>query len=434
MPRRSRPVRRRAIVLAFVLLSASGSRALAQTQDEFFDDARLQDVRLVVSTRDWQNLKEHAAEDLYYPADVKWNGVTVRNVGIRSRGGASRNGIKPGLRVDINHYVTNQEFLGMKAFVLDNMYSDGSLMRETVTMKMFARMGVPAPREAHARLYINDEYAGAYVIIEAIDRTFISRVFGAQEGNVETGGYLFEYQYAFPYYFEYLGPELEAYAPLFRPQTRDTDSMANIYGPIEEMIRTINEAPDEMWVAVVGKYLDLHLAMKYLAVETFMVDWDGLVGNIGANNFYLYRSRQDGRAQFIPKDKDAGLALVDDQFALRFDIIALARRATAIPELREEYLDWLRQCAAKAGEPAADDGRGWLEREVDRQTALVTPAIADDPVFPFTFDEFLGVVPTLVEFAQDRASFVTCEVAQMEGSPESSECAVPRTFRKSKRR
>ena len=147
----------------------------AQTQDDFFNDAVLQEVRLVMSSRDWETLKARAEDNTYYPADLTWNGVTVRNIGIRSRGGATRNGIKPGLRVDINHYVTNQLFLGLKAFSLDNMYSDSSLIREPVTMKMFERMTLPASREAHARVYVNNEYVGAYVIIEAIDRTFIER-------------------------------------------------------------------------------------------------------------------------------------------------------------------------------------------------------------------------------------------------------------------
>jgi hypothetical protein len=423
------------IALALVmLLAAGGGAASAQTRDDFFADGQLQDVHLSVSERDWAELKARAAENLYFPAAVTWNGITVRNVAIRSRGGSSRNGNKPGLRIDINHYVSNQEFLGMKAFVLDNMYTDGSLMRETVTMKMFARMGVPAPREAHTRVYINDEFAGVYVTVEAVDRTFITRVFGAAEGHVETGGYLFEYEYSVPYYFEYLGPRLEAYARFFRPQTRDTDSMANIYGPLEDMIRTINETPADRFVAAVGKYLDLSMAMKFLAVESFMSDWDGIVGYVGANNFYMYRSL-NGRSQFIPKDKDAGMAIVEDPIMLRFDTNAFSRRAMAIPELRAEYLEFLKQCVAIADERSGDDARGWLEQEVVRETDLITPAVAEDPVYPFTFDEFIGTVPFLMDFAQARASFVSCEVARMEESPdEPSNCSILRNLANSKRR
>src|SRR6185436_4761961 len=174
-------------LLAGVLVfwCAGATAAFAQTQNDFFNDAVLQDVRLVMSSRDWETLKARATENTYYPADMTWNGVTVRNIGVRSRGGATRNGIKPGLRVDINHYVTNQEFLGLKAVILDNMYSDPSLIRESVAMKMFARMTLPASRESHARVYVNNEYVGAYVVIEPVDRTFIGRLFGTEEGNVE---------------------------------------------------------------------------------------------------------------------------------------------------------------------------------------------------------------------------------------------------------
>src|SRR5439155_4605817 len=165
----------------------------------------------------------------YYPADLTWNGVTVRNIGIRSRGNATRNGVKPGLRVDINRYVSNQEFLGLKAFALDNMYSDSSMVRESVTMKMFTKMGIPASRETHARLYVNNEYVGVYVVIEAVDRTFIQRVFGDREAEVETGGFLYEYQYVLPYYdFSYLGPDLQIYSEMFKPQTRETESIPTL--------------------------------------------------------------------------------------------------------------------------------------------------------------------------------------------------------------
>ena len=399
--------------------------ANAQTPDDFFNDATIQDVRLAISSRDWETLKATADQNTFYPADLTWNGVTMRNIGIRSRGSATRNGIKPGLRVDINRYVSNQEFLGLKAFSLDNMYSDSSMVRETVTMKMFAKMGIPAPREAHARLYVNNAYAGAYVLSEAIDRTFVARAFGAAEAQVESGGYLFEYQYLFPYQFEYLGSDLEIYAQLFKPQTHDTDSIVNLYGPIEDMIRTINESPDEDFALAAGKYIDLPLLMKYVAVETFMVEWDGLVGFAAMNNFYLYRSRQNGRSQFLPKDKDAALAFVDIPVRYRLDTNVLVQRALMVPELRAAYLEALTQCAALALEPGASDARGWLEREIDRETSQIAPAVAEDPVFPYSFDEFESVREVLLDFARDRPAFVSCEAAALEDEfDREPDCAV----------
>jgi spore coat protein CotH len=406
---------------AMSLALVTSTVASGQTQDALFDDSALQEIRLIVNSRDWQTLKADANENTYYPADLVWQGLTVRNVGIRSRGNGTRNGIKPGLRVDFNRYVSNQDFLGLKALVLDNTYSDGSTIRESVTMKMFQRVGVPSPREAHAKLYVNNEYVGAYVVVEEVDRTFISRVFGAAEGDVETGGYLFEFKWRFYYYFEYLGSGLQPYAALFEPQTHETDSLSALYTPIEELIRAINESSDQDFRSVVGGYLDLPLLMKHLAVESFMVEWDGIAGNWAANNFYLYRFRDSKRAQLIPWDKDNTFTFIDVPVTFRLDWNVLTRRALQVPELKQVFDDALAQCAAIAQAPGSDDPRGWLEREVEREAAQVAPAVAGDPVFPVPYDEFQSQVDFLLRFARLRSPFVTCELT----APDPQSCSIP---------
>lgn len=409
----SRPLTRSFLALAAAALCVGPATGFAQTQTDFFNDDSLQEVRIVMSSRDWQDLQARADENTYYTADIKWKGLTVRNTGIRSRGSGTRNGLKPGLRVDVNHYLTNQLFLGLKSFILDNAYTDATLMREPLTMKLFAKMGIPAPREAHTRLYVNNEYVGLYVIVESVDRSFVSRAFGAQEANVEKGGYLFEYRWTTDYHFEFLGPGLDAYAPMFKPQTRDTDAMVSIYRPIEEMIRAINESHDEDFESAVGQYLDLRLFMKHLAVEMFVADTDGLVGNWGTNNFYMYRFKDSLRSQLIPWDKDQSFQSIDPDVTLRLDENVLTRRAMAVPALREAFLAALAECARLAQEPSDDDPRGWLEREIDRQTAQIADAVANDARFPFSPEDFQADVDRLHEFAFERPAFVQCEIANM---------------------
>ena len=111
------------------------------------------------------------------------------NVGIRSRGNGSRSGFKPGLRVDIDRYSSTQKFLGMKSFVLRNNTQDPSQLHEWLSMLFFRRMGLPASREAFARLFVNNQYAGLYTIVESVDKSFLTRQFGEDEG------YLFDYDY-----------------------------------------------------------------------------------------------------------------------------------------------------------------------------------------------------------------------------------------------
>lgn len=412
------------IVVAAVL-AAAPTRAAAQTAADFFSDAALQEVRIIVSDRDWSTLKAHFEDNTYYTADFTWRGITVRNVGIRSRGGGTRSGIKPGLKVDVNHYLSDQEFLGLKGFELKNMETDPSLLRETLAMKLYAQAGMTVPREAHARLYVNGQYAGVYVIVESIDRPYLSRVFGPAESLADTGGYLFEYKWKFDYGFEDLGPDLKPYAAIFEPQTRQTDAVASLFNPIEEMIHGLNTASDADFTATLEKYLGSDLFVKYLAVELFTVEWDGLAGNWGANNFYLYRFRQSDHSQLIPKDRDHAFSwdgvnasdFIAAPITLRLDTNVITRRAMALPELRQRFLDSLAALAGFTAATTADDSRDWLEREIDRQAGQIASAVSEDPVFPFSAADFNAEVEFLRAFARDRPGIVLEQIAQMEQGP-----------------
>lgn len=154
-----------------------------------FDDSVLHDITLNISTLDWQMLKAHYLENTYYPADFRWRTNVVRNIGIKSRGSGSRSGTKPSLKLDFAKYTTDQTFLGMKSIVLRNNTQDPSGMRERISMLLFRRMGLQAPREAHARLFINGEYSGLYTVVEPIDAGYLRRNLG------DDSGWLYSYEY-----------------------------------------------------------------------------------------------------------------------------------------------------------------------------------------------------------------------------------------------
>src|SRR5439155_18739552 len=100
------------------------------------------------------------------------------------------------------------------------------------------------------------------------------------------------------------------------------------------------------------------------------------------------RFRQDGRSQLIPWDKDAALQGAGTPVTVRMDTNILVRRAMIVPELRQAFLDTLTECVTMAMEPGADDPRGWLERELDREASQIAVAVADDPVYFFSIVQF----------------------------------------------
>src|SRR5262249_56961102 len=77
---------------AALLPTVSGAQTTSSSDlsDRFFDDAVLHDLSISIGTAEWAALKEHYLEFTYYPCDLKWNDLTVRNIGIRSYGTGSR--------------------------------------------------------------------------------------------------------------------------------------------------------------------------------------------------------------------------------------------------------------------------------------------------------------------------------------------------------
>jgi spore coat protein CotH len=372
--------------------------ATAQTAEQLFDASQLQEVRLFVNARDLEELRSRYLENIYYPADVQWGGTTVRNAAVRSRGGGSRSPSKPGLLLDFDRFVTGQTFLGRRAIVIDNLWQDPSMVRERVAMALFARMGLAAPLESFCRLYINNEYAGVYALVENIDKAFLQRT-----GGVDTA-YLHEYHWLTPYYLADLGDDLNAYSPLFEPRTHESESAAALFDPIRELVRAINEPSDTLWRAGIERQVDLGQLLAFAAVESFVAELDGLLGYAGVNNFYLHRAAGSTVHQLIPWDRDNAFQAVEASIFARVEENPLVRRALTHPDLYAAFLDALERTARAAA-------NGWLENEVRAAVSVTQAAAAEDPLAPYATADREAAIAHLLDFARRRPQIVLDQVA-----------------------
>jgi spore coat protein CotH len=384
-----------------VAILTVASEVSAQTAADLFDRNTLQEIRLWVNSRDLQQLRAHFQENTYYVADFQWRNIRVRNVAIRSRGGASRNPLKPGLRVDFNRYTSNQQFLGLKSLVLDNVWQDGSFVAESTAMAFFERMGQAAARESFCRLYINNVYHGVYAIVESVDADFVARTLK------ETNGYLFTYQYNRIFYGEYLGDEFTPYKEMFEPQTHELEADTILYSPIRDLFKEVNGPDDAVWRDRVEQYLDVNQLVTYVAIETFLAENDGFLGAQGMNNFYLYRPANSTRHRLFPWDKDN--SFINPLFDLmeRADQNVIFRRLMTYGDLRALYLQVLEACARSAAED------GWMEAEITRAAALVADAVREDTLKPFSSEAFDEAVGLLQTFARTRSNFVLRELDRL---------------------
>lgn len=334
-----------------------------------FDGSFLHEISLTVAPEDWAKLKENYLLNTNYPADFRWQGNAAYSiapqellrVGIRSRGSGSRSPVKPSLRIDFNRYDKQQRLLGLSSIVLDNAIQDQSYLRERLSQNFFARLGVAAPRATHTKVTVNGEYLGLYILLERLDDGFLTRAFGTTQGD------FYEYNRLGIYRFENLGDDPALYIPeMFENKNDNPDKAAFV-----RLIQVINSENDADYIGRLSEVLDFPALVRYLAIENYLSERDGLAGIVGSNNFYLYRRPEDGKFLFVPWDKDLTLTDIDHPVDFGFAGHPLLERLWQQPEFRRMYSEELKRCYVQDG--------GWLAKEARFVAGQLTQAIADDP-------------------------------------------------------
>ena len=364
-------------VLALVMALAAAPSAGAA--DPIFSAGVLHEFRIVMDPADWKSLRENFRSNTYYAANIAVDGEVLQQVGIRSRGKGSRSGDKPGLLVDTNKYVSNQEFHGLKKLVLDNVVQDASFLHEPLAYQVFEAMGIASPAISYTRLTVNDEFAGVYWLIENIDKNFLAARFaGDKEGN------LFKYEYVENYTFTDKGSDPNSYLGIFKPETHEDKPDATA---LMQFISAVNGAAEgAAAVAAAAPFIDVDKFLTYVAVENAIAEQDGWAGLEGMNNFYLYQFTGQTKFVVIPWDQDTSFVSGSWPVLQRLDTNVLTRKLVADPAKKQFYLAQVKAAAAAAVNP------GFLLPKLEAFYGVMRNAVLADTKKPWTNDQFeLGV-------------------------------------------
>jgi uncharacterized protein (TIGR03437 family) len=365
----------RGLMLLAGAVVATCATASAQVQaNPFLDDSTVQVINLTVKPKDWATLQQNYLLDTYYHATFTWNGI-AEDVGIRVHGEGSRSPIKPNLDINFAHYDTAQTFLGLPFILLKANNEDPSNMTEWISMKLFRKMGIPAPREAPAQVYLNGQILGFYYIVEHIDETFLQRDFG------ESSGYLYDWKSADDYDFGNLGTDPALYAPFLDLKT---DQAAPDLQTFDNLVQVINQPAsstftNDAFIAAVSQYVDPIQFLTYGATEQALAGADSLIGGQqGINNVYLYQFAGTTVYYFIPWDKSSTVYdwTRDIMFGISTgpNINLLAQRLAGIPQYLQVYLN----AAVNAANLMGGAG-GWADSEITREYGVIQAAALDDP-------------------------------------------------------
>jgi spore coat protein CotH len=403
-------MRSRVVVPAVLMLVlAARSVAADAAVDALFDASRLHDVQINMSADDWSRLRANYLLNTNYDATVTFDGETIANSTIRSRGSGTRNGIKPGLRVDFNRKIKSQTFHGFKTLVVDNMYNDASFLREQLAFAVFREAGITVPRESFARLTVNGQYWGLYAIVEPIDQHFVASHVDDGDGN------LFEYNAPNPPAGQLLswgfvlsrGATIDGYVPSpFEPKTHEDDLDGSA---LLDFIRTVTDARDATFVDEVSAFVDPRVLLTYYAVEVATGEVDGLTSFLGINNFYLYQREHSRSFVFLPWDHDFNFTNAAHSIYFGAGRNLLIRRLLADAQLRELYRATLQSIVTEYVNP------GWMGPRIDAMVSLIRDSVlqdtkrrgGDDPVnAATTFDDAVLQIRTFVDGRREHVEAV----------------------------
>jgi hypothetical protein len=257
----------------------------------------------------WQHLQAHALDEEYEPAELRFEGEVVGQVGLRFKGSfgtltncfdAQGNLVcrKLSMKLKFDEYASELRFFGLKRVNLHAMLHDASLLHEKLAYDLYRELGVAAPRSSWAIAQVNGVSLGLFSLVEEVDGRFTKDRWQDQgDGNL--------YKEVWP-----LSTEPEDYAAALETneETATHEAFATFAGELQA-------APDATARRdVLGRWTDLDLLARYMAVDDAIANIDGATAiyckpedatACGNHNYFFYLSQDQTRFQLVPWDLDA---------------------------------------------------------------------------------------------------------------------------------
>lgn len=120
----------------------------------------------------------------------------MKNCAIRAKGNTSLSNVKQygnnrySFKIEFDHYDDTLTYHGLDKLVLNNNIQDNTLMKDYLTYRMMAYMGVDAPLVSYAFITVNGEDFGLYLALEAVEESFLERNYGElyKPDSISMGG------------------------------------------------------------------------------------------------------------------------------------------------------------------------------------------------------------------------------------------------------
>lgn len=243
-----------------------------------FDYGKVINIDITMANTDKVSMFASPETEEYYHADATVDGQSIKNVGFRTRGNVSYVSTTEkgrfSFKLHFGKFAEGGTLNGLDELCLNNMAYDPSYIREYLMYMALNEIGAPAPLATFANVTVNGEYAGLYLAVEAIDDSFLQRIYSNSDGNLYKAG---------------RDSTMVSTPTTFELKNGDDSSLS-------ELKRMVSSLSD---LEKLPTYLDISSVLKYTAVNAVITNEDSYLGQ-KARNFYFYS--QNGKLTMIPWD------------------------------------------------------------------------------------------------------------------------------------
>lgn len=367
---------------------------------KYFDRDKVMEINIEIDENELDDMFKNAQSEEFKSANITINGDTYRSVAIRPKGNSSLRAVastssadeesnteedissKKGenrfsLKVNFDEYVSGQTMDGLTQLNLNNNYSDPSYMREFLAYSIFEDMGLKTPEMAYAKVSINGKYHGLYLAVESIQEPFLENNFESITGDLykstgAQGGAL-----------KYNGDDFKNYSSMVVKSDRKSAD----YSKFTDLLKALESGNE------IEKYLDVDSALKYIALNTALLNLDSYQGSF-AHNYYLYE--QNGKFTVVPWDLNMAfggfsmgrgsssdaLISIDEPTTGNIEDRPLVSTLLANEEYKAKYHEYLNEIVEKYLDS------DYLDNMTDKLYDLISEYVKDDPTAFYTFEEF----------------------------------------------
>jgi len=246
-------------------------------------------------------------------AEVRFGDEVWEHVGVRFKGGSSlafswsAGILKLPWKLDFDRFedewpeTRDRRFHGFGQLTLSSGFMDPSLLRERITADIFREAGVPAPRTAFCRVYVDcgegPAYFGLYTLVEVVEDTVVGTQLPAGGSVYEPDGLAATFAEGS---FDRKSFDLESAG-----SRNDWSPVLRLYEALHSGERRIHPP---LWRAGLEQALDVDRFLTWLAVDVVVQNWDSY--GRSPHNYYLCADPVTGRLTWVPWDNN--MALGDD--------------------------------------------------------------------------------------------------------------------------